>query len=75
MHGYPQFFWIPRAFTEFCFLCIVLNHPENKVMVEVVYAFPIDMQVGTIKYVLHCMTSIDLDQLSPGLINIITIKL
>ena len=22
-------------------------------MVEVVYAFPIDMQVGTIKYVLH----------------------
>ena len=44
-------------------------------MVEVVYAFPIDMQVGIIKYVLHYMTSVDLNQFSPGLINIITIKL
>ena len=42
----------------------------TQVVVEVVYAFPTDMQVGTIKYVLHYMTSVDrLNQLSPGLIN------
>ena len=75
MHGYPQFFLIPRAFTEFCFLCIVLNHPKNAGDGGSSLCFPIDMQVGTIKYVLHYMTSVDLNQLSPGLINIITIKL
>ena len=40
-----------------------------QVVVEVVYAFPTDVQVGTIKYVLHYITSVDLNQLSPGLIN------
>ena len=48
-----------------------LIEPEmlTQVMVEVVHALPTDMQVGTIKYVLHYRTPLDLNQLSPGLIN------
>ena len=34
----------------------------TQVAVEVVYAFPTDMQVDTIKYVVHCNTSVDLNQ-------------
>ena len=41
----------------------------TQVVVEVAYAFPTDMQFGTIKYVLHYIASVDLNQLSPGLID------
>lgn len=41
----------------------------TQMVVEVVYAFPTDIQVGTIQYVLHYITSVDPNQLSLGLID------